>query len=160
MARCLTAFLARSVAIDPFTNALTVHDIAESLQVETTEPVVGTNSVPQPIAPFGYVFVVFVERSNRDVPEEPTGRVVVFDPAEHELAATPVRIDLKTALSARNLTLMPVFPYTGAGYYNIRMDLFDEGGSTPRTVVEYRFHLDVKTVDRAQMRLMGAPPDG
>jgi hypothetical protein len=117
MARCTNLLLARSVSVDPFTNSLTIVDIAEGLKIEATEPPKASEESPLSVGPFGWVMVALLQRDDPNVAENPIIRISIVSPRGREFPGPDAQIDLTTASNARNLALMPSFPYTGDGVY-------------------------------------------
>lgn len=117
MAQSTTSLLARSVSVDPFTNSITIIDIAENLMIEASEIPTATVDAPYLIAPFAWVFIAFFRRDEIGTPEDIKGRLVIMSPQGCEFPGPEQRIDLVNAANGRVLTMIPRFPYTGNGIY-------------------------------------------
>lgn len=117
MAVCNTSFLARSVSQDTFSNEITAVGLAEGLAVAASERPVASEEAPILISPFNWVFVAFLHRDDPDEPEELACRLTIVSPHGREFPGPELRVDLVTSGAARNLTMIPGFPYTGDGTY-------------------------------------------
>ncbi len=117
MARCTDLLVVKSVSINPFNNALTLVDLAEALNIEASEEPTASADSPLLVAPFDWVVVALLQRDSLGVPEDVTGRVTIVSPHGREFPGANTRVDLVTHGNARNLSLMPAFPYTGNGVY-------------------------------------------
>ncbi len=142
MAYCSTSLLARSVAVDPFTNTITAIDIAENLTIEVSEAPTATEEAPYLIQPFRWVFIALLWRDEASTPEgDVTGRLVIISPHGREFPGPEQRLDLVDAPNGRVLTLIPAFPYTGNGSYRLRYQVL-RGGNW-QTVSEFTVPLTI-----------------
>lgn len=127
MIRCTLSALARSASVDPFTNTISLIDIAENLGIEGLQIPDASEQTPAMIAPFGWVFAVFLSRQSSDIPEEFTGRLMIVSPGGREFPGPSQPIDLVTAANARSLTMIPTFPFTTNGLYRLQYQLQKQG---------------------------------
>jgi hypothetical protein len=151
MARCAVSLLAKSVSVDPFSNALAVIDIAENLVVVAPEVPNASEETPHIVSPFSWVFVVLLARSDPNSPEELKMRLTIVSPNGREFPGTEQRVDLATAGFARTFIVIPGMPYTGNGVYRFRVETAFE--SEWRPIAESQVPLSISTQDPHQ-----APP--
>ncbi|MGH9438173.1 MAG: hypothetical protein ACRD22_09825 [Terriglobia bacterium] len=144
MAYCSTSLLARSVAVDPFTNTITAIDIAENLTIEVSEAPTATEKAPYLIQPFRWVFIALLWRDDASTPESDiTGRLVIVSPQGREFPGPEQRLDLVDAPNGRVLTMIPAFPYTGNGPYRFCYQVLC--GSNWQPVSEFIVPLTITT---------------
>ena len=131
MARHTFSLLTRSVAVDPFTQGLTLHDIAEGIVIGSPVPVPPMNGDAfLLIAGFDWVFVSLVSRSSNETPEEPAGRITIVGPNDRPFDGPEFKLDLINGPSTRNFTKISNFPYVGDGEYRFQLQIQRADGWT------------------------------
>jgi hypothetical protein len=143
MPRHMLSVLCRSVALDPFTNLLSIAEVAEELTVTLAEPLpngLGPHTLPVVQAATPAVFVTLVQRSDRTVPEELMTRVTLVMPDGGELGGQELPMDLKSAQTARNLAQVSAIPYKGDGLYKLRFQVRNNANAW-ETLGEYPLNI-------------------
>lgn len=131
MPHCSLILLARAASLDSFTSAVSIHDVAEILNIEAQQLPIASEEVPAGITPFGWVVIALFRRDGDEDPKVWSGRVAIVSPKGREFYGQDATIDLQTSALARVFSMIPVFPYTGDGDYVFRAEVKLDSGWEP-----------------------------
>jgi hypothetical protein len=120
MPRLECTIIAQSFAVDRTSNALSIFNILEAINLPAEDPPPERSPTALPI-PFSVI--QFWSRGEATQPEKAETRVRIVAPNGTQLAVVPIAVDLETAPRVRTMLNAAAFPYAGVGEYRFESEL-------------------------------------
>jgi len=133
---------------------VSIHDVAETLNIEATAALIASEEHPAAVAPFGWVAVAMFRRDDPDVSEDLVCRLTIISPKGREFSGPDSKVDLQSSGLARFFSLIPTLPYTGDGIYTLRAEIKRETA----WVIVREFTLPIRVVVKAPADLESKSP--
>jgi len=135
MADLVFCALCHKAVTDQDSNQLSLQDVLEQINVETTEKVVGVALLPIPAQ-----FATFWTRSRLEEREKIHARLKLIAPDNAQLANSPFEVDLETKRNYRVVMKLHSLPISGSGRYWFVVESEDADGTWSK---RGRFPLDI-----------------
>ena len=128
--KVIWAILCQSSVVDRQTNAISLFNVVEDIQIVATTPELEPpEMVPPVVTPQVFDLVIMLRRSDFDVPEKGSGKVRIMRPGldAKESGSPPFEVDLTEFLRSRMIIKVPGFSINGEGNYRLLVDCTTEG---------------------------------